>query len=181
MLAIVYFIISAVFGICLVNLTVTDPRRLFVACAPSKKAIACIPNTLFTVPAGILVGLIVTGFFNYFVILGLSYFVSDGNLCKRIGVLITFAILIWLSLSIMIIINRRRLRKIEEDEQSEIPEYKYNIRDTLFFGIVAAILMAVMMLPCSSGVTLKEDDEKISLIEKYLKVYNWEEMENISL
>ncbi len=27
----------------------------------------------------------------------------------------------------------------------------------------------------------KEDEEKISMIEKYLKVYNWEEMENISL
>ncbi|SCW62882.1 hypothetical protein SAMN02910456_02248 [Ruminococcaceae bacterium YRB3002] len=143
MLAIVYFIISAVFGICLVNLTVSDPRRLFVACAPNKKAIESIPNTLFTVPSGILVGLIVTGFFNYFVILGLSYFVSDGNLCKRIGVLITFAIMIWLILSILIIINRRRLKREEEGEEPEIAPYEYRIRDTLFYGITAAVITAI--------------------------------------
>lgn len=143
MLAIVYLIISAIFGMTLVNLAVPDVRRLFVACAPSQKAIAFIPNTLFTVPAGILVGITVTGFFNYFCILGLSYFLTGTSICKRIGMIITFAVLLWLTLSNLVLINRRRLRKIENNEVSPIDPYKYNFGDTFFYGIVIALVTAV--------------------------------------
>ena len=143
MLAIVYLVIAAIFGMTLVNLAVPDVRRLFVACAPSQKAIAFIPNTLFTVPAGILVGITVTGFFNYFCILGLSYFLAGTSLCKRIGMIVTFAILLWLTLSNLVLINRRRLRKIENSEISPIDPYKYNVGDTIFYGIVIAVITAV--------------------------------------
>ena len=144
MLAIVYFIIAAIFGITLVNLTVVDVRRLFVACAPSKKAIASIPNTLFTVPFGILVGILTTSFFNYFCILGLSHFLDDASLCRRIGMLVTFAIMLWLILSILVIINKRRIKRNEEIDQAEIPPYKYSFKDTMFFGIIIALVTAVV-------------------------------------
>lgn len=143
MLAIVYFVLAAIFGITLVNLTVTDVRRLFVACAPSKKAIADIPNTLFTVPAGILVGILITGFFNYFCILGLSRFLTDPGLCRRVSMLVTFAIMLWLILSILVIINRRRLSRLNSEAEQEIEPYTYKIKDTLFYGIVIAVITAV--------------------------------------
>ena len=143
MLAIVYLIISAIFGIALVNLAVPDVRRLFVAGALNKHTISLIPNTLFTVPAGILVGFMCTGFFNYFCILGLSYAFNDGTLCKRIGMVITFAILIWLTLSCLVLINRRRLARIEDGEEMDIEPYKYSFKDTMFYGIVIAVITAV--------------------------------------
>ena len=142
MLATVYLIIAAVFGLTLVNLAVPDVRRLFVACAPSKDAIASIPNTLFTVPAGILLGIITTGFINYFSILGLSYVISDHSLCKRSGMIITFTAVLWLSLSNLIIINRRRLKQIKNDNFEEIPPYTYKLRDTMFYGIIIVALTA---------------------------------------
>ena len=142
MLATVYLIISAVFGLTLVNFAVPDVRRLYVACAPSKESVSTIPNTLFTVPAGILVGIITTGFINYYTILGLSYFMDDHSVCKRIGMIITFAVLIWLSLSNLIIINRRRLKRLENKDFAEIPPYQYRLRDTLFYGLIIALITA---------------------------------------
>ena len=56
MLAILYLLFCAAFGMCFVGISVPDVRRLYVACSPSAKAITHIPNTLFTVPAGIVTG-----------------------------------------------------------------------------------------------------------------------------
>ena len=72
MLAILYLLLCAAFGMCFVGLSVPDVRRLYVACSPSAKAITHIPNTLFTVPAGIVTGMLCVPFFNYYVTLGLS-------------------------------------------------------------------------------------------------------------
>ena len=58
MLAILYLLLCAAFGMCFVGLSVPDVRRLYVACSPSAKAITHIPNTLFTVPAGIVTGIV---------------------------------------------------------------------------------------------------------------------------
>ena len=106
MLAVLYLILCAAFGICFVGLCVPDVRRLYVACSPSAKAITHIPNTLFTVPAGIVTGLMCVPFFNYFVILGLSYVMNSGGLCMKLGILITFAFFIWMILTCLILINR---------------------------------------------------------------------------
>ena len=144
MLAIVYLIITALFGLTLVNLAVPDVRRLFVACAPSKDIVAFIPNTMFTVPAGVLVGVTVTGFINYFSILGLSYFVDNGALCKRIGMIITFAVLLWLTLTNLIIINKRRMKKIINPSLEEIPPHKYTIGGTIFYGLFIAFITAAV-------------------------------------
>ena len=144
MLAIVYLIITAVFGLTLVNLAVPDVRRLFVACAPSKDIVAFIPNTLFTVPAGVLVGVIVTGFINYYSILGLSYFVDSGALCKRIGMIITFAVLLWLTLTNLIIINKRRMKRIINPSLEEIPPHKYTVGGTVFYGLFIALITAAV-------------------------------------
>ena len=85
MLGVLYLLLCAAFGMSFVGLAVPDVRRLFVACAPSPKAIKHIPNTLFTVPAGIVTGMMCVPFFNYYVTLGLSYIVDSGELCKSSG------------------------------------------------------------------------------------------------
>ena len=72
MLAILYLILCAVFGMCFVGLCVPDVRRLYIACSPAAKSITHIPNTLFTVPAGIVTGMMCVPFFNYYVTLGLT-------------------------------------------------------------------------------------------------------------
>lgn len=80
MLAILYLCVCAITGMVLLAIWVPDVRRLYLACAPSVKAIENIPSTLFVVAAGTLSGMILVPFVNYYVILGLSYFVASDKL-----------------------------------------------------------------------------------------------------
>lgn len=138
MLAILYLMLCAAFGMCFVGLSVPDVRRLYVACSPSAKAITHIPNTLFTVPAGIVTGMLCVPFFNYYVTLGLSYIVDSGEVCKKIGVLITFAFFLWMILTCLILINRKRIKReeLKASGSTTIEDYKFNIVDSIFYGVV---------------------------------------------
>ena len=142
MLAVLYLILCAAFGICFVGLCVPDVRRLYVACSPSAKAITHIPNTLFTVPAGIVTGLMCVPFFNYFVILGLSYVMNSGSLCMKLGILITFAFFIWMILTCLILINRRRVKReeLKAAGATMIEAYQHNVFDSVFYGVVILII-----------------------------------------
>ena len=141
MLAILYLLLSAIFGICFVGLCVPDVRRLYIACSPTAKAIAHIPNTLFTVPAGIVTGMMCVPFFNYYVTLGLTYVFNDGSLCMKLGVLITFAFFIWMILTCLILINRKRVKR-EELGSTKIEDYRSNILDALYYGLITVALTA---------------------------------------
>ena len=138
MLAILYLMLCAAFGMCFVGLTVPDVRRLYVACSSSAKAITHIPNTLFTVPAGIVTGMLCVPFFNYYVTLGLSYIMDSGEVCKKIGVLVTFAFFLWMILTCLILINRKRIKReeLKASGSTAIEDYKFNVVDSIFYGIV---------------------------------------------
>ncbi|MBR6987078.1 MAG: hypothetical protein IKH82_03305 [Clostridiales bacterium] len=142
MLGILYLILCAAFGIAFVGLTVPDVRRLYVACSPSAKAITHIPNTLFTVPAGLITGMMCVPFFNYYVTLGLSYIIESGELCKRLGVLITFAFFLWMILTCLILINRKRVKREEQKASgaTSIEDYNFSIFDSVFYGAVIFIV-----------------------------------------
>ena len=138
MLGILYLILCAAFGIAFVGLTVPDVRRLYVACSTSAKAITHIPNTLFTVPAGLITGMMCVPFFNYYVTLGLSYVIENGELCKRLGVLITFAFFLWMILTCLILINRKRVKREEQKASgaTAIDDYNFSMFDSVFYGAV---------------------------------------------
>ena len=144
MLAILYLILCAVFGMCFVGLCVPDVRRLYIACSPAAKSITHIPNTLFTVPAGIVTGMMCVPFFNYYVTLGLTYIFNNGPLCMKLGVLITFAFFIWMILTCLVLINRKRIKREElrSAGSTMIEDYKSNIVDALFYGIVTILITA---------------------------------------
>ena len=149
MLAVLYLALCAAFGMAFVGLTVPDVRRLYIACSPSAKTITHIPNTLFTVPAGIITGLMCVPFFSYYVTLGLSYFIDNGELCKKLGVLITFAFFLWMILTCLILINRKRVKREELKASGAvmIEDYKFSMLDSLFYGIVIlAITIAATFL-----------------------------------
>ena len=150
MLAILYMLLCAAFGMCFVGLSVPDVRRLYIACSPSAKAITHIPNTLFTVPAGIVTGMLCVPFFNYYVTLGLSYLIDSGELCKKLGVLITFAFFLWMILTCLILINRKRLKREElkaSGSTASIEDYRSNVVDSVFYGaVIVAVTIAATFL-----------------------------------
>lgn len=144
MLALLYILMCALFGITLVSLLVPDVRRLYLACAPSKKIIDRIPNSLFIVPSGIILGIMCVPFLHYYVTLGLSYLIQNHDLCMRGGFIVTFALVIWLILSGMILIARRRTIRDSDPEAgaSRITPYEYSIKNALFYGISTVLFTA---------------------------------------
>jgi len=144
MLALLYILMCAAFGITLVSLLVPDVRRLYLACAPSKKIIDRIPNSLFIVPSGLILGILCVPFLNYFVTLGLSYIIPNHDLCMKGGIILTFALAIWLILSGVILIARRRTVRdsAASADLSQISPYEYSLRNALFYGIGTVIFTA---------------------------------------
>ena len=149
MLAFLYLCVCAITGMVLVSICVPDVRRLYLACAPSVKAIENIPSTLFVVSAGTVTGMLCVPFVNYNVILGLSYIVASDKLCMKISFMVTAALFLWLVLTCLMLVNKRRIRKEEEGESvTKLPQYVNKPSNTLFYSfsillttVVAAFLM----------------------------------------
>ena len=146
MLALLYILMCAAFGITLVSLLVPDVRRLYLACAPSKKIIDRIPNSLFLVPSGLILGILCVPFLNYYVTLGLSYFISNHDLCMKGGLIVTMALVIWLVLSGAILIARRRTIRdsAPSADLSQISPYEYSLKNALFYGISTVVFTAAV-------------------------------------
>ena len=148
--ALLYILLCAAFGIALVSLLVPDVRRLYLACAPSKKIIDRIPNSLFIVPSGIILGIMCVPFLNYYITLGLSYFISNHDLCLKGGIILTAALILWIILSCVILIAKRR--SVREAGQAagsqQLAPYEYSVRNALFFGIctVAFTIAATFLM-----------------------------------
>ncbi|MBO4928774.1 MAG: hypothetical protein J5379_11090 [Clostridiales bacterium] len=66
MLAILYLIIAIFFGTQLIRFLVPDIRRLYVGIAADQSVMDKVPTSLFLLPAGTLVGLLLTGWITYF-------------------------------------------------------------------------------------------------------------------
>ena len=150
MLAFLYLCVCAITGMVLVAICVPDVRRLYLACAPSVKAIENIPSTLFVVAAGTVTGMLCVPFVNYYVILGLSYIVASDKLCMKISFMVTAALFLWLVLTCLILVNKRRIKKEEAGEEpvTRLPQYVNKPSNTIFYSffillttIIAAFLM----------------------------------------
>lgn len=145
MLAILYLCVCAITGMVLVAICVPDVRRLYLACAPSVKAIENIPSTLFVVAAGTVSGMMLVPFVNYYVILGLSYFVASDKLCMKIGFMVTAALFFWLVLTCLITVNRRRMKSEQEDSEGfvKLPGYVRKASNTLFYSFIILLIAIV--------------------------------------
>lgn len=132
MLAILYLTLCLVYGISLITLLIPDVRRLFAACSPSKKTVSQIPTYTFSLSAGFITGMLLVTAFNYYVTLLMSRFFTNGDFCKRLSVLITFAVFVIL-IATNLSLSLKRNGSISSN--SSIPEYKNTIGSTVYYGI----------------------------------------------
>ena len=145
MLAILYLILCLVYGISLISLCIPDVRRLYAACSPSKKTVSKIPAYIFVVPAGSVIGMILVATFNYYLTLALSHGMHNGDFCKRLSVLITFAVFVVLiATNLMLCLKRDPSSK----ENSSLPEYKNTIGNTLYYGICTVVFTVASAFLC---------------------------------
>ena len=150
MLAFLYLCVCAITGMVLVAICVPDIRRLYLACAPSVKAIENIPSTLFVVAAGTVTGMLCVPFVNYYLILGLSYIVASDKLCMKISFMVTAAIFLWLVLTCLILFNKRRIKKEEAEEENvtRLPQYVNKPSNLIFYSffiLVTTVIAAFLM------------------------------------
>ena len=139
MLALVYLAICVILGYEIVSYLVPDTRRLFVAIAPGKKVLSKVPDILFKLPAGAIVGISVTTFVTYYVSLALSHVVSYKRATNFLhipqsplsfGLALSSVLYLYL---IFTFIGKNMKRKTEAN--SKIPNFDTSIRNNLFYGI----------------------------------------------
>lgn len=131
MLALLYLILIAVFGCCLIKVLIPDVRRLYVASAVSKKILANIPDWLFIIPAGLIVGILITNFANYLILYGIAKAIPDHTACKNASILLTVALALY---GTILCITRIYRRSKLEAPDSKIPSWNNKNSNIIFYG-----------------------------------------------
>lgn len=146
MLAVLYLLMCLCFGMSLVTLFIPDIKRLFTACSPSKNIVTLIPPIIFTVPAGMVLGMILVAEVTYMATLGMSHVISTPETCKRVGVLIAFIVFIGLT-ALNISINIKRSEKLESKSafarSALIPDFSNSVGSIIYYGICTVLFTAV--------------------------------------
>ena len=142
MLAVLYLIVCAAFGISFVSLCIPDTGRFFTACSPGKSVVGKLPPVLFVVPAGITVGLMALSMFNYYAIYLLNLVVENHDMARRAGVLVTFAVFIILT-GVNFTSYIKRQHKSSDSEESKIPVYVHSTSNVIYYGIATVIFTGV--------------------------------------
>lgn len=146
MIAIMYLVLCTAFGLSLLQLLLPNTRRLIVACAASKKTARCVPSAMFTVPCGITIGLITVTFTHYYVALALAYYINNPTLCKNVSILVVFAVFLWLILTNLIIVAKRKNK--EDPMAASLPQYKRTVAGVIFYtlSIVLCTVAATFLM-----------------------------------
>ncbi len=141
MLAVLYLILCAFFGISLILFFVPDIERLFVASSPSKKVISQVSPVLFIMPAGMIIGLMTVSMTLYYITLLISYGLSTPDLVKRLSVLIVFAIFAILGATNITLYLKRY--SSEDGKGSSLPTYNDSIGNIIYYGICTVVFTSV--------------------------------------
>lgn len=145
MLALLYLLVCAVYGVSFVYVCVPDTARFFTACSPSRNVVNKLPPVLFTVPAGILTGMLCLPMFNYYSIFLFHLIIESPDMARRAGVLLTFAVFIILT-SVNFSIYVKRLHKnrlASRESDSAIPEYRHSVTNVIYYGLVTVLLTGI--------------------------------------
>lgn len=146
MLAVLFLILCLCFGLSFLALCIPDIKRLFIACAPSKNIVTLVPPIVFTVPAGMVVGMILVSIGTYMATFACSQVVSSPDTCKRFGVLIAFIIFSGLTaanISYCIKRSEKTMSKAELARETLIPDFKNSTASIIYFGICTVIFTAI--------------------------------------
>lgn len=145
MLAVLYLIICAAFGISFVMMCVPDTARFFTACSPGKSIVEKLPPMVFVAPAGIITGILLMTMFNYYAIFLINLTVDGDDMARRSGILLTFALFVILTgVNYSVLTKRLHRRSIEaKSEPSKLPAYRHSIANVIYYGLVTILLTGV--------------------------------------
>ncbi|MBO4637955.1 MAG: hypothetical protein J5685_12535 [Clostridiales bacterium] len=130
MLSILFLVLAGIFGISLIRMLVPDIRRLIVAAAPSKNVAAYIPDLMFTIPAGTVLGMMSVTAFSYYLTSIESRFLTDIKLIKTSSLIATVAVFVVLTAVNFSVY----LKKKKNVSDPLIPEFENTPFNMIFFG-----------------------------------------------
>ncbi len=146
MLAVLFLLLCLCFGVSFVTLCIPDMKRLFTACSPSKNIVTKIPPIVFTIPAGMVIGMMLVAIGTYVATFAVSNVVSSPDTCKKLGVLIGFIIfggLTAFNISYSLKRSEKQLSKVEFAKQALIPDFTNSIGSIIYYGICTVIFTSV--------------------------------------
>lgn len=141
MLAILYILLCVFFGCTLVRTLIPDMRRFLVACTPNKNIMKYIPERMFIIPTGAIVGIMSASFVSYYITLILSYIITGSTTCKRIGLIATCVLLVYLTATFCLKFYKNASKK--DKTASLVPSYKSKSGTTWFYDIVIVAIFVI--------------------------------------
>ena len=146
MLAVLYLIIAVFFGTQLIRFLIPDIRRLYVGIAADQKVIDKVPTSLFLIPAGTLIGLLLSTWTTYFLAYVMHPFIpaDTANLLPAniVGMCLFsyFGCLFW---------QRCFLRSYREEKQGlssrKLPVFRKSAGSILFYATSVILLLSAVM------------------------------------
>ncbi|MBR3057670.1 MAG: hypothetical protein IKG93_06830 [Clostridiales bacterium] len=152
-LAVLYLVFCVAFGVSLVRVLIPDVRGFFRSVSGSSN-LDFLPNAVFTIPAGLVVGLLTTSVFSYYVTLMLAKTSSSSSGLRATGLAITVTVFSAFSiLNILLIRKKHSSRGVssepEKNAEGGISKYASNRKNNTFYAVVIGIftlLSAYLML-----------------------------------
>ncbi|MBP5492527.1 MAG: hypothetical protein J6Y08_06765 [Clostridiales bacterium] len=149
MLAILYLIIAIFFGTQLVRFLIPDIRRLYVGVAVDQQTLPKVPTALFLLPAGTLVGLLLTTFVTYFLSYVIHPFVPADTPTLLPSDIIAMCIFTYLGCLLWQRCFVRDYRKVKAQGPSKLGPFKKDVNTVIFYVTsVILVLSAVCFVYC---------------------------------
>ena len=148
MLAVLYLFLTIIFGVSFAYAFI-DTQMIYKKISGAENY--NLPKSLFTIPAGIIIGISCITFFNYYSILLLDLIKRNNQVNYPIGITLTFIIF-----SIFSFINIKKVLS-KKDNQSDIKK-SLSKKSKIYFSVVLILCFAISTFFIFDSVHYEEDD-----------------------
>lgn len=160
MLAILYLIIAIFFGTQLIRFLIPDIRRLFVGIASEPETIEKVPTMLFLLPAGTLVGLLLSSWVTYFLAYIMHPYIPADTANLLPANIVSMCIFAYLACLFWQRCFLRNYRNQQDPRFKKLPDYRRHPGSVIFYltsilVVVSAVAFVYFYSCFTSGNTVR--------------------------
>ncbi|MBR3032524.1 MAG: hypothetical protein IKH92_05845 [Clostridiales bacterium] len=141
MLAILYLIIAIFFGTQLIRFLIPDIRRLYVGIASEPETIEKVPTMLFLLPAGTLVGLLLTSWVTYFLAYIMHPYIPADTANLLPANIVSMCIFAYLACLFWQRCFLRNYRNLQNPSFRKLPDFRRHPGSVIFY--LTSILLVI--------------------------------------
>ena len=144
MLAVIYLIIAIFFGTQLIRFLIPDIRRLYVGIAADQSILDKVPTNLFLIPAGTLIGLLVTGWVTYFLAYIMEPYIPADTATLLPANIVGMCIFAYLACLFWQRCFLRNFRNTQSGNYRKLPEFRRHPGSIIFYATSVIILLVAV-------------------------------------